>query len=446
MRRRGSHLEGEFIVQPKPPNADGERGALFIMPTSSAGQYGPVGVWITAAGWAAAARRAWGQAWILTPQGVLSPEKALALASRPSLSPRAHPLWHDSLPPLIKVAAKDGLRAWKGIQSRRAALDGPWRSADLAFVWQHHELFQKSGFRLARAMARPLVLFVDAPIIWEERQWGVRRPGWGRFLERIGEKPQFGSADLVACVSEEVAAEVVRRGTPPERVVVTPCSVDPHLFRADSSGKAVRERLGLGNAFVVGWVGSFRRFHGIDLVLHAAAEVQESVPDLAVLLVGDGAERSRMTQLAETLGLRNVCFTGTVPYQEMPAHIAAMDIALVVDRADHSFHYSPLKLREYMACGKAVIAPRVGQIARQLSHEAEALLIDNVGSSALAAGITLLHRNPELRMRLGARAREWVVQNGTWDLQLEGVVEALSSSRHSDSRQTRPGPTVRVRL
>jgi glycosyltransferase involved in cell wall biosynthesis len=425
---------------------DGGSGALFIMPTSTAGQFGPVGVWITAAGWAAAARRAWGQAWILTPQGVLSPEEALAMASRPSLSPRTRGLWHDSLPHLVKLAAKDGLSAWKAMRSRRAALDGPWRSADLAFVWQHHELFQMAGFRLARAIARPLVLFVDAPIIWEERKWGARRPGWGRFLERTGEKPQFRSADLVACVSEEVASEVVRRGAPPERVVVTPCSVDPQLFRPDSSGKAVRERLGLGKAFVVGWIGSFRRFHGIDLFLQAAASAQESIPDLALLLVGDGPERSRMTQLAETLGLRNVCFTGTVPYREIPAHIAAMDIALILDPADHSFHYSPLKLREYMACGQAVIAPRVGQIARQLSHEVEALLIDNAGSSALAAGITLLHREPELRMRLGARARDWVVQNGTWNLQLERVVEALSSSRRSDSRQTRPDPTVRVRL
>ena len=78
-----------------------------------------------------------------------------------------------------------------------------------------------------------------------------------------------------------------------------------------------------------------------------------------------------------TLGLRNVVMTGTVGYLEIPEHVAAMDVAVITDRGTGSFHYSPLKLREYMAAGKAVIAPRIGEMARWLADGEDAVLVES---------------------------------------------------------------------
>jgi glycosyltransferase involved in cell wall biosynthesis len=404
------------------------RGALFVMPSPSAGQSGPVAVWITAAGWASAARRQFGTAWVLTPHGVFSPEEAAALATRPALAPPAGRRgWRRYVPVTLRTAAKDVLQIRKARRYRKAAMDGPWNGHDLAFVWQRHDLFHTAGFELARARGVPLVLFVDAPLVWEARKWGVRRPGWGKLLELAGERWQLRSADLVACVSDEVADELKTRGVSPDRLVVTPCSVDLETFTPETSGESVRQRFGLEGKFVVGWLGSFRRFHGVDLTLQAAALIQDRVPDLALLLVGDGLERPRMERLAHDLGLRNAVFTGTVPHSDVAGHIAAMDVSLVLDRGEQGFHYSPLKLREYMACGKAVIGPSVGELNRVLTDGVDGLLVRPGDPETLAAAIENLHGNPSRRRLLGSAARAKVAQEWSWDRQLERVFEALTN-------------------
>src|SRR5690606_8508617 len=93
---------------------------------------------------------------------------------------------------------------------------------------------------------------------------------------------------------------------------------------------------------------------------------------------------------------------------------------------------------EYMACGRSVIAPRVGEIVRELTNEVDALLIDSADVSGLAAAISRLYRDPQLRLALGTRARDWVVRFGTWQLQIDRVLEALRSSGLVD-----PDPAAR---
>jgi glycosyltransferase involved in cell wall biosynthesis len=415
-------------------NPPSGRGALFAMPTSSSGQPGPVAVWITASGWAAAARQMWGQAWVVTPEGVLSPEEARGVATGSRLRPATRPTWKRHVPRPAATLAKDAGRLVRARRFRRAAQRGPWDGSDLVFVWQRHDLFHTAGFEVGRARGCPVILFVDAPTVWEERRWGVRRPGWGKFLERIGELPQFRSADLVACVSEEVAEALVDRDVPEDRVLVTPCVADLGLFTPEANRGALRDELGLRDRFVVGWVGSFRRFHGVELALEAAASLRDSIPNLSLLLVGDGLERPRLETLAQDLGLRDVIFTGTVSYEEMPRYIAAMDLALVLDPGNGEFHYSPLKLREYMACARAVLAPRVGQVGRFLTDGVDAILVDPGDARALARGIEHAYWQPGLREALGAAARTKVAEEGSWDRQVERAVQAVNGRARRSTR------------
>lgn len=398
---------------------------VVVMPTPATGATGPVATWITAAGWAKAARDRWGNAWLVTPEGVLAPEEARALATAPRQPVRPRSGWRRRVPTLlgtVKKDLRDLLRAWR---FRNAALDGPWLSHRVAFVVQHHEIFQWAGIRAARRSGVPVVLFVDAPLVWEASKWNVRRPGWGGLLERYGETPQLRSSDLVACVSEEVARKVVELGAPEERVLVTPCSVDVDDFAPGPHGDAVRQRHGLEGRFVVGWVGSFRRFHGIDLLLRAFASAFGSRSDVALLLVGDGFERPRMEQMAAELRIHNAVFTGGVPHSEVAAHMSAMDVATVVDPGHGEFHYSPLKIREYMACGRAVVAPRSGQLARFLGDGDAALLVPPGDVQSLTQALTELEAQPDLRRSLGLRARALIERVGTWHHQISRVEQAL---------------------
>jgi glycosyltransferase involved in cell wall biosynthesis len=110
----------------------------------------------------------------------------------------------------------------------------------------------------------------------------------------------------------------------------------------------------------------------------------------------------------------------------MPRHIVAMDLALVLDPGTGDFHYSPLKLREYMACGRAVVAPRVGQVGRFLTDGVDALLVDPGDARTLARAIEQAHREPGLRRALESAARRKVAQEGSWDRQVLRAVEAIN--------------------
>jgi glycosyltransferase involved in cell wall biosynthesis len=402
-----------------------EEGALFVVPTASDGQRGPLAVWVIAAGWAAAARKRYGEAWLLTPQGVLTAEEARGLAARPVPAREESGGLRRHVPALAKTAIRDARHVAKERRFRRTAFDGPWASRRLGFIWQRHELFHRAGFEVARRTGAPLVLFIDAPLVWEHRQWGVRRPGWGGLLERVGERPLFRAADLLVCVSEEVAEEVLRRGGSEERILVSPNAVDTELFGASNSGDKVRERLGLEGRFVIGWTGSFRSFHRLETALEAVAILQEEIPELTLLLVGDGIERPRLEELAGQMAQRRVIFTGTVSNAEIPDYLGAMDAALVLHPGRDHFYQSPTKLREYMAAATPVIAPRIGEMGRLMTDGVDALLIDGDDAGSLARAISHLRQDPGLRRRIGAAARARTIREDSYDHRLEAVLTAL---------------------
>lgn len=388
----------------------------------------PGAVWLTAAGWAEAARRRFGQVLMVTATGPTDPATARTTATTARSTGVPAPARRRRLV-TARTAVKDLRDLARALGFARRAGKAVPDGTDATVVWQHHEPWQWSGWLLARRCRAPWVLFVDAPVVWESRAWGVRRPGWGRLLERLGEVPQLRRADVVACVSSAVAQEVRRLGAPAERIVVTPCSADPEVFtRTQHDASQVRTDLGLEGRVVVGWLGSFRRFHGLDLLLEAYALAREHHPELALLLVGDGAERSSVEDEVRSRALPDVVFTGMVPHDQVPCHLAAMDIGVVVDPGASQWHYSPLKLQEYMASGLAVVAPRSGQVPTTVRDQREGLLVTPNDPVALATCLRALAGDPRLRERLGAAARARSVAAGGWDGQLDQVMARVSRS------------------
>ncbi|MGH9292819.1 MAG: glycosyltransferase [Acidimicrobiales bacterium] len=411
-----------------------KEGVLFISCVPTVGDSGPVATWITCASWAAAARSIWGEAWIITPEGLFLPEQAMTYASRPALKSRSGRWWRPYLPEIAVVAQKDATELTRALRFRHALRGFSPVDGIVKFIWQHHDLFNNTGREMARALGCPLVLFVDAPIVWEDRRLGVRRPLWGKLIEVVGESPQFRSADLVACVSDEVADEVCKRGASRDRVIVTPTGVDTHRFRPGVSGQRVRQETGLTGHFVVGWIGSFRPFHGLDLIVEATSRLQNVIPGLGLLLVGDGQERHRIQELARSAGLRPVCFTGTRPHSVVPEYVAAMDVAVVASDREDGFHYAPIKLREYMASARAVVAPGIGEVRRLLTHEENALLVPPADAAALARAIERLYRDELLRLELGRAARAKVLAI-SWEEQVRRVWRQLEGGADHGSER-----------
>jgi glycosyltransferase involved in cell wall biosynthesis len=410
--------------------SDGDRptrlrgGAILILPTTLAGEQGPVAAGMSTAGWAGGFRRTLGVAWVVTPSGVIDPDELRRRASNPRFASAPRSWWRRHVPVVAKTAVKD-IREWRRARAFRVE-SSVWRDRDVALVWQRHELFQTAGPQLAVALGVPSVLFVPAPLVWQASQWGVRRAGWGRSIERLGEGAPMRAADIVACGSATVAEQVARLGVDGRRIVITPTGTDPELFGTfrDRDRESTRRRLGLDGRFVVGWIGSFRRFHALEHAVDALVSIENAT----LLLVGDGPERARIEQLARDRNVTVVC-TGTVPHDKVPEHLAAMDVAMVLAAGDQMFHYSPLKLAEYLAAGLAVIAPRVGALGEQLHDGVDALLVEPGDTQQLAATLRRLRDDPNERDRLGRAASATAADRWSWDHSVQLVLAAIDRLR-----------------
>lgn len=362
-------------------------------------------VWITLRSWLQAACKRFETAQIVTPDGPMALAAVDQLVDGADRTPSARRRSPRAV--AARTFAKDLRTAAIHVRGSRAPKDVVPLSDTTPFVWQHHDPFFRLGTVLAHRTEAPLVQFVDAPHVWEGNRWGTARPGWGALLERFGETPQLRAADLILCVSKEVAAAVADITDGCANVRVTPCTPDPAFFEV--RGRQ-RTRAALGaepDAVVFGWAGSFRRFHAVDHLLEAFARIRCSMPNTRLLMIGDGPERPRLEARAVDLGIADaVTFTGRVPFSAMPRHIAAIDVAVATARDRSSFHYSPLKLREYRASGRAVVAPDAGQAATVVAHAVDGLLYPPGDVEALAEALCRVGSDADLRSRLGAAASE----------------------------------------
>lgn len=319
---------------------------------------------------------------------------------------------------------------------------GPWDDGDVDLVWQRHELFQTAGIDLADRLGVPSVLFAPATKVWEAARWGTARPGWAGAVERLGEAPSLRRADVVACGSPDVAEQVTRLGTPADRIVITPNGVD--LDRFDGGDRtAGRAFAGLDpddRRTVVGWVGSFRPFHDLDQLVDAA----RGVDGLHLLLVGDGTERDAIAARAREVGV-SVSFTGTVGHDVLPDLLAAMDIAVVVTGRADTFHYSPLKLGEYLAAGLPVIAPDVASIRDRVADGKDAVLVPPGDVGALREAMRSLQDDDTRRSDLGRAAQALAARSFSWDHQLRRIDDHLAGRPTGGAARPRGGaPTAIV--
>jgi glycosyltransferase involved in cell wall biosynthesis len=162
----------------------------------------------------------------------------------------------------------------------------------------------------------------------------------------------------------------------------------------------------------LGFVGFVRQWHGLDRVLHGLA-AWSGAPRLDLTVVGEGPARVDLESLAAGLGLGGrVHFTGLATRDDVPRLVAGFDIALQPASVPYA---SPLKLFEYMAAGRAIVAPDQPNIREVLEHGRTALLFDPANPEAMWQSIEVLARDAALRASLGAAARQEILRRDfTW--------------------------------
>ena len=406
-----------------------DKTSIFIVPRSSTSWRGNEAGWITTSGWAAAGQQLWGEALVTTTDGIFSPQESMLF---PRIPDKASPSVSANRS-IRKFVPEFLITGYKDLQLKRSKPKiWPIERSELLnkkkvmMVWERHDLFSGPGRRLADKLGVPLVISVEAAVVWEANKWGVKRPFWGNWLEKQ-EAKSLKQADLVSCVSDEVKEKVIAMGVPRHKVIVSPNRVDSSIFHPKVDGTKIKEKYGLENKRVIGWTGSFRRFHGIDTVVMAFEKLHAQHPDTVLMLVGDGLEFENIKKLAVNLGLsRQIIMPGKQPFTAVPSFLANFKIALVSASSAEGFHYSPLKLREYLAMGKAVIAPNAGDLPTLFKEGIELLLYEAGNVEDLFDKMQILLRSSDLHASLEQHARTHFELEGTWAHELRKVCSILN--------------------
>lgn len=405
--------------------------SIFIVPRGSSEWKGNEAGWITASGWAAAGEELWGNAVVTTTDGVFKPSQSrlfpkLKENKSTSSSGSSKKNVRKIVPEILITAYKD----WKLKNSKPTVWpiedNDVLRGKKVKLVWERHDLFSGPGRKLADKYKVPLITSVEALAVWEARKWGVKRPFWGKWLENNFEAKALKKSDLVCCVSSELREKVLSLGINPNKVIVTPNRVDSTLFNPDVKGEEIFLKYNLSGKKVIGWIGSFRDFHGIDHIVKAFSLIEKKFPDAILMLIGDGSQMLEIKNLIQSKNLESkVILTGKQKFTDIPQFVSNFDIAIVSARSAEGFHYSPLKLREYKAIGKAVIAPHAGELPKLFKDREDLLLYDTGNIKDLAHKIEELLIDRALKTKLEANSINWFKKEGAWVHELKRVCDIL---------------------
>ena|SRR5208282_2318026 len=283
---------------------------------------------------------------------------------------------------------------------------------DLIIATSPQLLVALSGWWLAWWKGVPFVFEVRD--LWPESLAAVGASSEGSLLHRtLGAIAGFlyRRADRIVVVTPAFQDHLIRYwNVPAAKISIVENGVETDLFRPDPAATEVRRQLKLEDRFLICYIGTMGSAHGLETLIAAAEELQMALPNAMFLLIGEGAEKERIVELAARRGLTNLCFLGQQPRERIPAYVSAADLCLVLLKKTELFKtVIPTKLLEYMACARPVIVAVDGQARQIVESAAGGVFVEPENSHALVNAILNLAEDAERRQQMGTSGRQYIV-------------------------------------
>lgn len=325
----------------------------------------------------------------------------------------------------------------RGVRSVQSRLQLPYlryfasrrfsRAARMAFegfdvLYERFWFSGYGGLLAANSLDIPMVYEINGDLVEEYAQLGIELSStqWTA-IHRIT-RWMFRRAARVVAVSEVLRQRILERWVAdPAKVTTVPNGARVNLFGQARDSREVAQRYGLEDRPAVIFVGSFKPWHGLDVLVEAFSRLSASRPQECLVFVGDGPQRAALEAQVRALGLgERVIFTGAVPHEDVAALLGFAQVAVVNPRiSPASLSQSPLKLFEYMAAGKAIVAPDTANLRAILSHRITGLLFHPDDPRALAEALEELLEREDLRRSLGLAAQRQALAEYSWDATAE---------------------------
>jgi len=286
------------------------------------------------------------------------------------------------------------------------------------------------ALRVGRRRNIPVVYEVRA--FWEDAavDHGTTTEGSARYrLTRAMETFAFKQADAVTCICEGLRQDIAGRGIPASKITVIPNAVDIEKFPLGSPpDEMLKASLGLSGSRVLGFIGSFYAYEGLDLLLEALPKILLQAPDVRVLLVGGGPQEANLKQQAKDMGVADkVVFAGRVQHSEVNRYYDLVDMLVY---ARHSMRLTelvtPLKPLEAMAQGQLFVASDVGGHKELVRHGETGWLFKSDDVAALTEGVLSMLNNQSRWPAMKAAGRKYVETERNWQASVSRYQDVYS--------------------
>ncbi|HDQ00217.1 MAG TPA: glycosyltransferase family 1 protein, partial [bacterium] len=278
---------------------------------------------------------------------------------------------------------------------------------------------------IARIKKIPLVIEVNAPMAYESQKFSghlVKLP----WIPKLTEWLNLALSDCVIVVSNELKNYYRNWRLCMDKFAVIPNGVDKNIFHPEIDSQRIITNYKLKGKIVIGFVGSFHFWHGIESLRDFINAILGKYQNTAFLLVGEGPMKNKLqATFSDSMETERVIFPGYIPYNEISEYIAAMDIVLAPYPNFELFYFSPLKLFEYLAVGKPVVASRIGQIAEIIIDQQNGMLFTPGNYQEMLDVTTQLIEDQALRLKIGKRSRQLIESSFNWDITASKVEQNL---------------------
>lgn len=279
------------------------------------------------------------------------------------------------------------------------------------------DVYLFSTWFVTRFYRIPWIIEADSAEVYEYRKFYThykKLPMVDSLIERFN----IRATQEVFVVSNLVKKYYVDQGGDPRKIHVIPNGADEEKITPFHKNEDLLEQYRLSGEIVIGFIGSFHYWHGIDNLMQIMKAILQTEKSVKFLLVGSGGVREKdLHEFVSKNGFQNsVIFAGLVPHEEMGKYVSIMDIVLAPYPYLDFFYFSPMKLYEYMAAGKAVVASNIGQIAEVIQNRVNGLLYDPDRVDEMVSGIKELVENEEFRLKLGQNARRDIETKHSWTM------------------------------
>jgi glycosyltransferase involved in cell wall biosynthesis len=292
------------------------------------------------------------------------------------------------------------------------------------FVYERFGIFQHLG-RVFQKNKIPWVLETNGPFFSEASE--ERKSLVLKNIARKMELMAYKNCDLLVCVTDELKKIIIEEFDITEhKIVVIPNGVDIHHFNPENVNP-----IRFFDLPTIGFVGAIIRRQGIDLLIKALSELNQKGIKYGLVIIGEGSEKNKLIDEVNTLGLQNqVKFTGFMPREVIPAYISGFDIGYSGQIPSGKgylsrMYHSPLKIYEYLAMGKPVLATAFDDAKKILENNEVGYLLEPGSLKSLIQTLEWAFNQREKWKTYGLNARILIEENHSWESRVVKIINLI---------------------